>query len=111
MARIVIIPSIAGSMLDNKQITVTITPITPEQLKEISNGAEIINYIRHPATNQLLQQLIPNMRQAPSPEYKILASDVIIMVSLAQRAPVSGQEVQVQSLNQLVLYRVSVLSS
>ena len=106
--KIILVPSIAGSMLPKEPITIKIEPINHEQLNQIASEAEVINYIRHPATVQLLQKLLPNMKQASSPEYKINPSDIIVMVSLSQRAPASGAEVNVNSFDQLVIYLITV---
>ena len=106
----ILVPSIAGSMLSRDKTVLEITPLTPEEFaKELQNEAVIINYIRHPATVQQLQSLLPNVQQAKSPEYHISPSDIIYMVSLANRAPTPGAEVAVQDLSQLVIYRVRVV--
>ena len=105
----VLVPSIAGSMLNHDKVRLEIEPITPEQLKTEVGNEVVVNYVRHPSTVQLLQSLLPNMQQASSPEYHINANDTVYMVSLANRAPTPGAEVSVQNLSQLVIYRVRVL--
>ena len=107
----VLVPSIAGSMLPRDKVLLEVTPLTAEQMKSEIGNEPVENYIRHPATLQQLQSLLPNVQQAKSPEYHISPSDIIYIVSLAQRTAVSGQEVQVQSLNELVIFRVRILSS
>ena len=108
MGKVVIVPSIAGSMLPQHPpqhpIVLEIEPATPEQL---SQEGSAVNYIRHPSTVSLLQQLL-RLEQPATPEYKISPEDTIYIVSLAQRTEKSGQEVNVQSFDQLVIYRVRV---
>ena len=105
---IVVIPSIAGSMLPKEPLNFRTEPLTLEELIKLTQNAVVINYNRHPTTNQLLQQLIPNIKQSENSEYHINKEDIIIMASLANRSPSPGQEVNVRSLDQLVIFRVFV---
>jgi hypothetical protein len=103
MTRCVIIPSIATSMLPDK-ITLTFTKLTWEEFTALLAKCErITNYIRHKPTNDLLLLVISKFETGF--EYRIDTSDVIVLLGLKARAPVSGADVNV-SPSDLLIYLV-----
>jgi len=112
--RVVFVSSIAGSMI-NEPIEFHGEPITYQHLQEIIKVAkeqnkEIVNYIGHPTTVSLLGQLLSLQLQTTRSEYQIQKGDLLIMVSLKQRQKVSGQEVNVSSVEDLLIRLVVIRS-
>jgi len=63
-------------------------------------------YIRHPATVQVLSRML-NIELKPSSElYNYQQGDVIIVIAL--RRPIRGQEVENISIDDLDIYRIDV---
>jgi hypothetical protein len=100
MARCVIIPSIATSMLPDK-ITLTFTKLTWEEFTMLLTKCEkVTNYIRHKPTNDLLLTIT---KFETGIEYKIDTNDIVFIIGLKSRAPVSGADVNV-SPSDLLIY-------
>lgn len=99
--RCVIIPSIAASMMPDSEITLSFAKLSWGEFKELVTGCKkIINYIRHKPTNDLLASIAVFETGF---EYKISMGDLIFVVGLKSRAPVSGADVTVTP-NDLLIY-------
>jgi len=103
--RIVFISAIAGSMINTTPVLSVIIPITPDTLKQLveTKNVTILNFIRHPATLELLNNLLSLKLQPNSGEYTVNEGDLLVMVSLSQRNQTSNADVNVNNFNQLVI--------
>ena len=103
MAKCVILPSIPVSMFADITTTVrlNVTKITFEEfISKARRCDSVVNYIRHPPTNQLLSQYIVFTAGV---EYRLDRDDRIFAIGLKARAPVSGQDVSVTTDDLIVL--------
>ena len=110
--RVVFVSSIAGSMILSP-VDIHIEPISPEELKEIVKKAQekqiaIVNYVGHPTTVSLLNQILSLELQVNRGEYQINHEDLLVMISLKQRPKTSGQEVSISSIDDLVIRLVII---
>jgi hypothetical protein len=103
MARCVLLPSLPVSAFsDIKEVTIRVRQTTLEDVLNMVKGCNvIINYIRHPPTNRILDTL--KVSYITGTEYKLYPDDIIIAIGLKFRAPVSGQDVNVTPDDLLVL--------
>ncbi|MEM2233131.1 MAG: hypothetical protein QXP81_06290 [Nitrososphaerota archaeon] len=100
-----ILPSIPPSALaDVMPCVITVQPMSAEELSKVE---EAICYIRHPPTVQLLGSIIPRL-QPGGQEAKIQDGEAFIVVSLRSRTATSGQDVEVQSLSDLIVAKCTV---
>jgi hypothetical protein len=106
VTRCIIIPSIAASIFaDITTIKLTITRVSFEEfISRVKRCDIIINYNRHPPTNQLLSRYISFNSGV---EYRLDRSDMIFVVGLKARTPISGQDVPVTA-NDLLILQVEV---
>lgn len=98
--RCVIIPSIALSMIpDYEPYEINIFPysIFGAFLNDLEFMCdEIISYIRHKPTNDVLEKHLPGKQiKIEAGEYIINPQDTIFIVALKKRAPKSGEDVPV----------------
>ncbi len=103
MAKCVILPSIPTSMFADitAPVKLTVSRITFEELvSKLKSCDAVMNYVRHPPTNQLLAKYVSFVTAT---EYKLDKSDLIFVVGLKTRAPVPGQDVSVTESDLLVL--------
>jgi hypothetical protein len=108
MARCVILPSIATSIFVNtSEAMLRVRKISfNELLAELASCNEIVNFNRHPPTNQLLAKYFVF---TVGTEYRLDKEDEIFIVGLKSRAPVSGQDVAV-TVDDLLILSVDILS-
>jgi hypothetical protein len=102
MARCVVLPSLPTSAFaEISEVVLRVRRATLEDIVEASrNCSVVVNYIRHPPTNKLLSEMINFVMGT---EYRVFAGDIIFVVGLKSRAPVSGQDVNVTPSDLLVL--------
>jgi hypothetical protein len=102
MVKCAVLPSLPTSMfVDITTVRLTVTKITFEELiAKLKSCSTVVNYNRHPPTNQLLARHISFMTGT---EYRLDVSDKIYVVGLKSRAPVSGQDINVTENDLLVL--------
>jgi hypothetical protein len=82
-------------------VRLNVTKIVFEEfVSKVKHCNSIVNYNRHPPTNQLLAKYISFTTAA---EYKLDIGDRIFVVGLKTRAPVSGQDVSVTENDLIVL--------
>jgi hypothetical protein len=102
VAKCVIVPSIAVSMLPSEGITLAFAKLTWEEFAtQVKMCEKVVNYIRHKPTNDLLLTIIQRFESGT--EYRIDMNDVIILLGLKSRAPVPGADVNV-SPSDLLIY-------
>jgi hypothetical protein len=107
MTKCVILPSIPTSMFADitSPVRLTVAKITFEEFTtKAKYCSNIINYVRHAPTNQLISKYISF---TAGTEYKLNAGDRIFIVGLKTRAPVSGQDVNV-TIDDLLVLEVQV---
>ncbi len=103
MARCVVLPSLPTSMFIDisAAVRLTVRKITFEEFAaKVRYCDSVINYNRHPPTNQLLSKYVSFTTGA---EYRLATNDVIFVVGLKARTPISGQDVIVTENDLLVL--------
>jgi hypothetical protein len=103
----VILPSIPTSAFADiaEPIKLTVAKISFEDLVNALRQCDIVvNYIRHPPTNQLLSK---HVSFTTGTEYRISAGDAVFVVGLKARAPISGQDVSV-TVDDLLILAVSI---
>lgn len=109
--RVIFVSAIAGSMISEYPVLSMAIPVTTDTLKQIMTeveGVTILNFIRHPATLELLNKLLGLQLQPNSGEYVVNEGDLLIMVSLSQRNQTSNADVNVTNFNQLVIRLVPI---
>jgi hypothetical protein len=93
-------------MLSNpRRAVVEFIQLSPEEVRQILSNSEVVHYIRHTATVQLLEQLAGRQLASGGQVYTYQPGDVVIMAVL--RAPQRGQDVTVR-LEDLIFYRIIV---
>jgi hypothetical protein len=101
MARCVVIPSIAVSMLPDFT-TLAFSKLTWSEFVEmLARCDKIVNFVRHKPTNDLLLTVVTTFETGF--EYRINVDDTIFMIGLKGRAPTPGADVSV-SPNDLLIY-------
>jgi len=94
-----------------KPTKLLVTPVKPSSLKQLIPlmRGKIENYIRHPATVQLINKLFGLDLQPSSQLYSYSSGDVIYVFTL--KKPIRGKEIDHVSEDDVVIYRVEILSS
>jgi hypothetical protein len=106
--RCVIVPSIAVSMFTTTEVTLRVRRVTLEDVAKMAKDCDIVlNFIRHQPTNKILSEVV-NFAMGGT-EYKLSADDIIFVVGLKYRAPISGQDINVTP-DDLLILAVEVLS-
>ena len=106
MAKCVIIPSIATSMLPPNSITLTFTKLEwSEFVAMLSTCKRIVNFVRHKPTVDLLSSV--GIKFESGFEYKLDINDVILLIGLRTRAPTPGADVTVTA-DDLLIYLAKV---
>lgn len=106
---IVILPSFPLNILPwnlSDRFTVLFIKRTLSELKNIIGEREVITYIRHAPTNQLLAKYFKLVDKS-NEQYVFNPADYIIIVTLLKRTPISGQDMQVSE-NDLLIVDVGV---
>jgi hypothetical protein len=98
----IVLPSLATSVFaDITTVKLTVTKITFEELiSKLKSCSTVVNYNRHPPTNQLLAKYI---QFTIGTEYRLSVSDKVYIIGLKSRAPISGQDIAVTENDLLVL--------
>jgi len=108
-ARCVVIPSIAVSMLkDWSSVAMSIHLERFENMvEELKICGEIVNFVRHKPTTDILVKYVGRSDIRSGFEYVIEPGDVIYVVGLKTRTQVSGADVAVEP-KDLLIYKVWV---
>jgi len=107
-SRKVLVNAFSVSMLKFvREATVRFRRLNVEEVRQLLQGGEIVNYIRHAGTVQVIQELVNRQIQPNSGIYVYEPKDTIIMVVL--NAPQRGQELM-PKLEDLAFYVVEVVS-
>jgi hypothetical protein len=105
-ARCIIVPSISASMLkDWSTVTMSVHLHKFEDMvEELRMCKEVINYVRHRPTTDIIAKHVGRSDIRTEFEYIVDPSDVIYVVGLKSRTPVSGADVAVEP-EDLLIYR------
>ncbi len=104
---VVLVNAFSISMLRNpRRATIEFRRLSVQELRELAQNARIENYIRHPATVELLQRLLGLQLPPANNIYVYRSNDIIVMISLA--TPQRGQEVVAVTEEDVVIYRIIV---
>jgi hypothetical protein len=103
-----VLPSIPTSAFaDINEATIRVRKITFNELVELAKTCDtLINFNRHPPTNQLLAKYLTFVAGT---EYRLNKDDRIFVVGLKSRAPTPGQDVNV-TIDDLLILAVDILS-
>ncbi len=104
----VILPSMPLNIFNwekERCIVIKVKRLTLEQLKDLieKHGKNIECYIRHKPTLKLLESILGTEIRESDKMYKYRIGDIIIVVTLAYRQPISGKDVEVSQKDLLVL--------
>ena len=92
--RIVLVGGLAPSMFAYRELLIRYKKVSLGELRELAEGAEVINFVRHEATVKLLSSAL-GRDLSPNPGlYQWREGDVLVVIGL--RKPVRGQEVEVK---------------
>jgi len=110
MTRLIFAPPLPLNAFPYQTFTINVRRLSIEELEEVVNcyrqqGAEIKNYIRHPSTVRLLNEVLGLDLQPTTSLYQYQPGDIIIVVGL--KRPVRGQEVEV-SIEDLDIAMISI---
>jgi len=107
-SRKVLVNAFSVSMLKFvREATVRFRRLSVEEVRDLLREGEIVNYVRHAGTVQVIQELINRQLVPNSGIYVNQPNDVVIMVVL--NAPQRGQEVT-PKLEDLSFFLVEVIS-
>jgi hypothetical protein len=108
-ARCVIVPSISVSMLKDWSTTVMSMHLErfDNMVEDLKVCREVINYVRHKPTIDVIGKHVGRSDIKNEFEYVIDPYDVIYVVGLRSRTPVSGADVVVEP-KDLLIYKVWV---
>jgi hypothetical protein len=111
--RIVILNALPLNALPRRHIQLDVLPVSLQDLaqwiqRRVAEGYEVIHFVRHTSTIQLLRSLGVPLSETPnSGLYSYQHGDLLVVVSL--RAPQRGQEATQVSLQDLETWVVTVL--
>jgi len=107
--RLIILNALPLNIFQRTAIILRIVPLQPEELRHLATNNEVIHFIRHVATLNLLRTLIPSLSPEPNAGiYRYQPGDLLAVVTL--RTPNRGQE-QIVNLTDLDMWLVEVLQS
>ncbi|RLG84700.1 MAG: hypothetical protein DRO39_07245 [Thermoprotei archaeon] len=111
MARLIFAPPLPLNAFQGKTISIKVRRLSIEELRHLveqykQQGVEIMNYIRHPSTVRILNEVLGLDLQPSSELYQYQQGDIVIVVGL--RRPVRGQEVEV-TVNDLDIAIISIV--
>ena len=110
MTRLIFAPPLPLNAFPYSSFTVNVRRLAIEELKQlvtqlVAQGTEIRNYIRHPSTVRLLNEVLGLDLQPSASLYQYQPGDIIVIVGL--KKPVRGQEVEV-SIEDLDIAMISI---
>ena len=113
----VLLSGLGASIFPFQKIKMESEGITPEQLKKELAGKTVTSFIGHPTTRDIIVKLLQEggtqVIDKGREEFHIQPGMKVVMyvVALPRRQQQSGQDVAVQSIEELIIRRVEVLSS
>ena len=111
--RVVFLNALPLNALPRAHLELDVHPVELDELarwvqRRVAEGCEVIHFIRHPSTIQLLRSLGVPLSETPnSGLYSYQHGDLLVVVSL--RSPVRGQEAAQLSPQDLEAWVVTVL--
>ena len=108
--RLIILPSIPPNAFYPLDFKIEAKAVKTDAELGILLGTydEIVNYNRHEPTNKYLFRFNANIKTING-SYTYSPGDDILVIGLRGRTPRSGQDVEVNSFNDLVVYLVKVV--
>ena len=110
MSRVVLLnalPVNAFMLSVGERVELSVRRISLEEARTLITAGRVANYIRHPATVQVLNRLF-GVNLTPSSElYTYRPGDILLIVVVTQRSLQRGQEVQV-AVEDLEFYLVTL---
>lgn len=106
MTRVVLLNALPLNAFPYNAFSLSIARISLELLEKYKGG-NIVCYIRHPATLQLLNSKLNLNLKTSSDLYSYVDGDIIFVITLKQEKVQRGQEVQVTQ-NDIEVFKVVV---
>jgi hypothetical protein len=112
--RIVLLNALPLTAIPYDTSTILVKQLSMERFKEeirdfIEKGYEVISYIRHKATVDLLEKMLNIKLNVSSELYKFSENDLVYVVTLAPEKIQRGQEMTSIELKDLVFYYVVIV--
>jgi hypothetical protein len=110
---VIVLNALPLNALPRRHLSLDVLPISINELaqwinRRLQEGWQLVHYIRHPATIQVLRQAGIPLSETPSSNlYQYIHGDIIIVVTL--KTPQRGQEATQVSLQDLEAWVVTVL--
>jgi hypothetical protein len=105
--RLIILNALPLNIFPRAPIRLRIVPIDDlRTIATIATNAQIVHFVRHPATLNLLRTLIPSLSEPNAGIYRYQDGDLLIIIVL--RTPQRGQELQNVTLTDLEAWLVEV---
>jgi len=114
VGRIVLLNALPLTAIPYDTSTILVKKLSMERFKEeirdfIEKGYEVISYIRHKATVDLLEKMLNIKLNVSSELYKFSENDLVYVVTLAPEKIQRGQEMTSIELKDLVFYYVVIV--
>jgi len=113
MKRVVLLNALPLSAIPYERFAIQVNRLSPDTfeysiLEDVERGYEIVSYIRHKATVDLLSKMLNVEIKVSSELYKYQESDLIYVITLKPEKIQRGQEATDLKLEDLVFYYVAV---
>jgi hypothetical protein len=90
-----------------ERMVVEFRRLTPQQLRELTESAvDVISYIRHPATANLVSNIVGRVLEPNNSNYIYRDGDIVVIVTLV--APQRGQEATSVREEDIVIYQATI---
>ena len=113
MKRIVLLNALPLSAIPYERFAIQVNRLSPDAfeysiLQDIDKGYQIISFIRHKATVDLLSEMLGIKIETSNELYKYQESDLIYVITLKPEKVVRGQEIADLKPDDLMYYYVAI---
>ena len=113
MKRVVLLNALPLSAIPYERFAIQVNRLSPDTfeysiLEDVERGYEIVSYIRHKATVDLLSKMLNVEIKVSSELYKYQESDLIYVITLKPEKIQRGQEVSDLKPDDLMYYYVAI---
>ena len=112
--RIILLPSLPLNIIPYEVVTIVVWKRRMENIQRLVNtnkaytskGIQVLNYIRHAPTNQLISKYFQFIDKS-NESYTFNNKDFIFVITLKQRTPISGKDVEVSE-EDLLIFEIAI---
>jgi hypothetical protein len=112
--RIILLPSLPLNIIPYEVATIVVWKRRIEDIQRLINinkaytskGITVLNYIRHAPTNQLISKYF-QFTDKSNESYVFNDKDFIFVITLKQRTPISGKDVEVKE-EDLLIFEIAI---